>query len=250
MTSSRPPTLGFIGGTGPEGAGLALRYASAGHRVLIGSRSSERATATAEGINQRLGQDLALPRDNAAAALESQVVLLAVPYVAQQETLPALAEKIGAKVVVSVVVPLAFQSGRPHPLAVPGGSAAQEAQALLPGARLVAAFHHLGAKHLTDLAHPLEGDVLVCGDDAEAKAVIMALVEELRDLRAVDAGGLDYAQPVEAMTAVLLSINRRYKAQSGLKITGLPSAGLPVRQAGSGHRPSAGSGHRPAGAGG
>lgn len=223
MASSLPHTLGFIGGTGPEGAGLALRYASAGHRVLIGSRSPERAAATAESINQRLGQTLAMPRSNADAAREPEIVLLAVPYAAQQETLPPLAEKIGNKVVVSVVVPLAFQSGRPHPLAAPGGSAAQEAQALLPQARLVGAFHHLGAKHLTNLAHPLEGDILVCGDDAEAKALVMALVEELRDLRAVDAGGLAYAQPVEAMTAVLLSINRRYKAQSGLRITGLPA---------------------------
>lgn len=221
MVSSTPPALSFIGGTGPEGSGLALRFAQAGHPVVIGSRSLERASSTAAEINQRLGVDIARPFDNRGAALASDLVFLAIPYPAQRETLQGLADAIGTRVVVSVVVPIVFQDGRPTALTVSAGSAAQEAQQLLPQARVAAAFHHLGAKHLVDLDHPLEGDILVCGDDSEAKDLTMSLVSELKDLRAVDAGGLEYARYPESFTAQLLSLNRRYRIQSGLKIVGL-----------------------------
>lgn len=221
MQPSPLPALGFIGGTGAEGAGLALRFAHCGHAVAIGSRSLERATAAAESINQRLGTAVATPYDNSGAARAADVLILSVPYAGQDETLRGLAHEIGDRVVISVVVPLTFQNGRPLPLLVAGGSAAQEAQRLLPQARVVGAFHHLGARHLTDLEHSLEGDILVVGDDAAAKETAMGLVAELRDLRAVDVGGLDYAQAVESFTAVLLSINRRHRILSGITITGL-----------------------------
>jgi len=220
MSIALPLTLGFIGGTGPEGAGLALRFAHTGHPVAIGSRSLERAVSAAEAINQRLGGSLASPHDNRGAVLASAVVFVTVPYAAQRETLAALADAVGERVVVSTVAPLSVQKGRPFALTVPAGSAAQETQQLLPQARVTAAFHHLGAKHLADLEHPLEGDVLVCGDDAEAKQLTMSLAGELQALSARDAGGLEYACYVEAFTAVLLGMNRRYGIQGGIKITG------------------------------
>ena len=221
MTAASQASLGFIGGTGPEGEGLALRFAGAGHSVAIGSRSPERAGNTAAAINQRLGATRAAPYDNLGAVLASDIVFLVVPYAGQRETLEALTDAIGGRLVVNVVAPLAFQGGRPKALTVPAGSAAQEAQEILPSARVTAAFHHLSARHLTELAHPLEDDILVCGDDADAKATVMALVEELEALRAIDAGGLEYAWYLESFTALLLSINRRYRVQSGLKLAGL-----------------------------
>ena len=214
-------TLGFIGGTGAEGAGLALRYALAGFRVAIGSRSQERASAAAAAINLSAGRELASAHENPGAAHAADIVLVTVPYEGLQETLASLKGAIGSKIVLTAVVPLVFRSGRPLARAVPAGSATQEAQETLPEARVVGAFHHLGAKHLADLGHPIEGDVLVCGDDNEAKETAIQLIERLKDLRAIDAGGLAYAPYIENFTAVLLSMNRKYKAQSGLRITGL-----------------------------
>ena len=215
------PTLAFIGGTGPEGRGLALRYANAGHPVIIGSRDADRAAAAAAGLSQTPGLTPIAGASNADAAAQAGIIFLTVPYAAQADTLPVLTAATAGKLVISTVVPMAFEGGRPAVLTVPEGSAAQQAAALLPGARIAAAFHHLSARHLADLAHPMEGDVLVCADDATAKRETLALVEAVPGLRGVDAGGLTNARTVEAMTAVLLSINRRYKINAGLRVVGL-----------------------------
>jgi len=211
-----PITLGFVGGTGPEGTGLALRFAAAGHPVIIGSRDAGRAQEVAARLSGGIKGE-----ENAQAVSATHVVFLTVPYPAQAGLLPSLAEAIGSRVVINTIAPVVFEKGRPRPVAVPDGSAAQEAQRLLPNARVVAAFHHLSAKHLANLSHPLEGDVLVCGDDREAKQAAMELVRELRELRPVDAGDLAYASVLESVTALLIGINRRYRTESGVRITGL-----------------------------
>jgi len=215
-------TLAFIGGTGPEGKGLALRYARAGHPVVLGSRDAGRAAGVAGELNAALGGgDLVSGATNLDAAQRASIVFLTLPFDGQSDALPPLAAAVTGKLVISTVVPLAFVGGRPSVLPVPQGSAAQQAAALLPGAKVAAAFHHLSAKHLADLGHAMEGDVLVCATDAEAKQAAMQLVAEVPALRAIDAGGLENAVTVEAMTAVLLGINRRYKVSAAVRIVGV-----------------------------
>lgn len=213
--------IAFIGGTGPEGKGLAFRLALAGHEVVIGSRSRERAEAAAREVAERAPDAAVRGAENADAAQKAEVVVLTVPFPAQAETLPALREAIDGKVVVSTAVSLSFEGGQPSMVAVPEGSAAQQAQALLPGTRVVAAFQNLGAAKLWEGDVPLEQDVIVCADDAEAKREVMALAEEIRGVRAVDGGPLASSRYVEGITVLLLGINRRYKATTGVRVVGL-----------------------------
>ena len=213
--------LGFIGGTGPEGKGLAYRLALAGHEVVIGSRSRERGEAAARELGERVSQTSVRGAENIDAAREARVVVLTVPFDAQAETLPALREALDGKVVVSTAVPLSFDGGRPAVPAVPEGSAAEQAQALLPGARVVGAFQNLGAAKLWEGDVSLEQDVIVCADDAEAKRQVMSLAEEIRGVRAVDGGPLASARYVEPITALLVTINRRYKTVAGVRIVGV-----------------------------
>ena len=192
--------IGLLGGTGKEGRGLAARWASAGHQIVIGSRDPAKG-------------------DNAAAAAE--VVVVCVPYSGHAATLRELAPQLDGKIVIDLVVPLAPpQITR---VFVPdGGAAALEAQRLLPGARVVGALHHVSSVHLADLAYPITGDVLVCGDDPAAKGIVIGLVGDL-GMRGLDAGPLANAVALEAMTPVLLYLNKRYKrAGLGLRIAGLP----------------------------
>ena len=219
--------LAFVGGTGPEGTGLALRFAAAGHPVIVGSRDAGRAREAAAKLAQQTPGSAVTGQDNLEAAAAAGAAFITVPYSAQAQLLPGLTNALDGKLVIGTVAPIVFQGGRPRPFQVPDGSAAQEAQRLLPGAKVVAAFHHLSAGHLADLAHALEGDVLVCGDDPEARNSVMELVRELKDLRPVDAGELFYAGTLEALTAVLIGINRRYRTESGVSIVGLPPSPLP-----------------------
>lgn len=214
--------IAFLGGTGPEGMGLALRFAAAGDEVIIGSRSRERGEAAAAELRGLLPGGAISGADNATAAEQGEVIVVAVPYEGQRATLEALRRQIGGKIVVDVVVPLIFEKGKPpRTVAVPEGSAAEEAQAVLPEARVVGAFHNLSATVLKDLSHPVDADVLVCGDDAEAKAYTMDLAGKLAGARGIDAGPLANARYVEDITALLLYINRRYKAHSGIRIVGV-----------------------------
>lgn len=212
--------IAIIGGTGNLGYGLALRLASAGHAVTIGSRSAERAQASAEEANRLLGADLVRSGANGAAAAEGNLVILAVPFEALGETLEAIREAVAGKVVVDATVPLA--PGDPTRVEMPPeGSAAERTQGLLPDSRVVAAFHHVGAKALLRLDRPVETDLLLCGDDQAAKEAVAPLAEAL-GTRAIDCGPLRQAQVLERLTPLLIGINIRYKKRhAGIKLTGI-----------------------------
>ena len=213
--------LSFIGGTGPEGKGLAYRFALAGHELVIGSRSRERGEAAAREVAERVPNATVRGADNADAAREGTVVVLTVPFAAQADTLPALREALDGKIVVSTAVPLSFEGGKPSMLPVAEGSAAEQAQALLPGARVVGAFQNLGAAKLWEGDGSLDQDVIVCGDDADAKREVTALAEQIRGVRVVDGGPLASSRYVEGITALLVNINRRYKTLAGVRIIGV-----------------------------
>lgn len=216
--------IAVIGGTGHEGSGLALRWAAAGLDVIIGSRQATRAEQAAAQINDRLGRSAARGMENATAAAAAHTVVLTVPYSAHADTLTAIRDAVQGKVLVDVTVPL-----RPPKVSrvwIPEGrSASEEAQALLgPGVRVVCAFQNISAEHLQDLDHTIDSDVLVCGDDAQAKAAAMELAARA-GMRGIDAGPLQNAVVVEGLTAVLIGINLRYKVKgAGVRITGLPAA--------------------------
>ncbi len=214
-------TIAFIGGTGPEGRGLAFRLALAGHSVIIGSRKRQRAEAAAAEIRERAPRAQVAAGLNADAVRGADMVFVTVPFEAQRDTLASLTHDIGERLVVSTTVPLVVEKGRAGIVPVPEGSAAEQAQALLPQAQVVAAFHNLSANKLLEGDAPLEMDVVVCADDKEAKRTVMALAEEVRGLRAVDGGPLANSRYVEDVTALLLNINRRYKAHAGIRIVGI-----------------------------
>lgn len=223
--------IAIIGGTGELGHGLALRFAAAGHQVLIGSRSAARAITAAEQVNTAVAQGdgpnparlltgPAVGMENAQAAAIGDIVVVAVPFEAQESTLAAIREQAAGKVVVEATVPLA--PGNPTCVNMPPeGSAAQRAQRMLPESRLVAAFHHVGARSLAKLDRPVETDVLVCGDDPDAKAAVISLCAAL-GTRGVDCGGLYQAETLERITPLLIGLNIRHRRRhTGVRITGL-----------------------------
>ena len=215
--------IAFIGGTGPEGLGLALRLAVAGEEVVIGSRRLERAEAAAAWVRELRSSARVSGAINSDAVAGADVVFVTVPYDGQRSTLSELAGALEGKVVVDTVVPVTFEKGRARPVPVEDGSAAEEAQRLLPSSRLAAAFHTLSAHKLQEGDTDIEGDVLVCGDDPEAKATTMALAEKIPGLRAVDGGRLTNARYVELLTVLLLNLNRVHRAETGVRIVGLAS---------------------------
>jgi NADPH-dependent F420 reductase len=216
--------VALVGGAGAEGRGLAVRLLEARQAVLIGSRDAERARAAAAEMNRAAGSRLAAGDTNEAVARDGEIVILAIPYAGLAEAADTLRPLMNGKVVVSTIVPLQFGQRGPHAVAVPEGSAAQRLQTLLPKARVVGAFHHLSAETLADVAQPVGTDVLVCGNDAEAKREVMDLAELFPGVRGIDAGPLESARYLEAFTALLLRINRRYKAHAGIRLTHLPES--------------------------
>jgi 8-hydroxy-5-deazaflavin:NADPH oxidoreductase len=214
--------VGIVGGTGKLGSGLAQRWARAGHSVAIGSRDGAKARARAEELGAR---GLAVSGgDNDWAAREGEVVVLTVPYAAHGETVRAIAEAVAGKVLVDVTVPL--KPPKVSRVQLPAGQAAAlETQALVGASTpVVAALHHVSAVHLADLAHGIDCDVLVAGDDARAKALTLGLVRDL-GARALDAGPLVNAIALESLTPVLIHLNRTYKSQgAGVVFTDLPGA--------------------------
>ncbi len=216
--------IGILGGTGKEGAGLALRWAEAGHEIIIGSRDAERARAKAEELGAQVKVKLS-GTSNRDAAARAEVVVLTLPAHGLAATLGDLKDACRGKVVISTVVPLTFGGGRLF-TPPPHGSSAEEIQELLGAeARVVAAFHHIAAHELASADHPIDCDLLHCGGDAPAKTLVTELGRAM-GLRAVDTGALTNAGPLEGITAVLATINRRYKLKgSGIKITGLPAGG-------------------------
>jgi 8-hydroxy-5-deazaflavin:NADPH oxidoreductase len=212
--------IAILGGTGKEGAGLAARWALVGHSIIIGSRDAERAKAKAAELREQTKKIPIVGESNAEAARLGDVVVVALPAQGLAATLPEVREACRGKVVISTVVPLTF--GGPRLFTPPAaGSSAEEAQALLPDAKVVASFHHIAAHELSATEHAIECDLLMCGGDAAAKEAVGELGRSL-GLRPIDVGGLGNAGPLEGITAVLATINRRYKLKnSGIKITGL-----------------------------
>lgn len=214
-------TLAILGGTGKEGAGLAMRWAQSGYRVIIGSRSPEKALGRSAEMNAEMGQDLLSGMSNAAAAAAADLIVLSVPYSAHRPTLAGLKDPCRGKVVVDLTVPL-----RPPEITavnLPAGrAAALEAQAILGHeATVVAAFQNVSAVKLKQLDGPVDCDVLVCADDSAAKAVVIELAEAA-GMRGIDAGALKNAVAVESLTPILLHINKSYKVKgAGIRITGL-----------------------------
>ena len=214
-------TLGFIGGTGPEGRGLALRFAMAGERVLIGSRNASRAEEAAAGLLKTLPGVAVGGAVNEDVARDADIAVVTVPYEAHRTTLESLAEHLASKIVVDVVAPLSFNKGVASAVSVDEGSAAMQAQATLGRSRVVGAFQSISAQELLVPDRPVDSDVVVCTDDAEAKKIIMGLAEQIDGVRAVDGGGLQNARYVESFTALLLNINRIYHAHSTIRIGGI-----------------------------
>jgi 8-hydroxy-5-deazaflavin:NADPH oxidoreductase len=218
----------IIGGTGALGYGLALRWARAGHAVVIGSRSEERAAEAARKLSQ-LAPDAEIEGlPNEQAAKQGSVVFLTVPFRAQSENLNNLREALEpGQLLVDCTVPLAAAVGgkATRSLGVWQGSAAEQAQEMVPeGVTVVAALHTVSAPTLADTGAELDEDVLLCGDRKADKTKVARLVEAIPGLRAVNAGQLEMARIVEQLTPMLISINARYKAHAGIRIVGLPDA--------------------------
>jgi 8-hydroxy-5-deazaflavin:NADPH oxidoreductase len=212
-------TVAVLGGTGPQGRGLVRRWAGAGVPVVIGSRSAERAAETAADLAEATSGDVR-GLANADAAAAGDVVVLAVPWDGHAELVGSLAERLAGKVVVDCVNPLGFDKQGAFALEVEEGSAAQQAAALLPDTTVVAAFHHVSAALLDDSSvSSVDTDVLVLGDDRDATDLVRALADAVPGMRGVYGGRLRNAHQVEALTANLISVNRRYKAHAGIRVT-------------------------------
>jgi NADPH-dependent F420 reductase len=212
--------IAFIGGTGEEGMGLAYRFALAGHDCIIGSRSIEKAQASVAELHEKDSELPLAAATNADAVAAAEMIVITTPFSAQADTLPPLASAAAGKLVISTVVPMSFEAGGATLLSVPEGSAAEQAAALLPGATLVAAFQNLSARKLLKGA-PLEADVVVCADDADARRTIMELATAIEGVRGIDGGPLANAKMVEGITVLLVSVNRAYKTQAGIRIAGV-----------------------------
>jgi NADPH-dependent F420 reductase len=219
-------TVGVLGGTGPQGRGLAGRFAAAGQRILLGSRDADRAVEVAADVAGRAttaagGAEVSVQGGgNADVAGAADLVVVAVPYAGHAATLADLATPLAGKVVVDCVVPMGFDELGAFVIDVPEGSVAQQAAALLPDSSVVGAFHHLSAVLLEDLARPtIDGDVMVVGDDRAATDLVQALAGRLPGMRGIYAGRLRNARQVEALTVNLVSVNRRYKAHAGIRVT-------------------------------
>ena len=225
--------ISIIGGTGEEGTGLTLRLARAGNHVTIGSRSQEKGEAAAALARELIGHEARVDgTTNEQAAASAEVVLVTVPFEGQAGIYRAIKPAVPAgSIVLDATSPLATAvGGRAWQVVRPWhGSAAEQAKAILdPGVRMVGAFHTISGDALQDLEHDVDSDVLVCGTDKEAKAIVGGLVGQIPNLRWVDAGDLTQARIVETLTALLISINRTYKVHdSGFRITGRDAWGIP-----------------------
>jgi NADPH-dependent F420 reductase len=214
--------IGIFGATGPAGSALGARLASIGYHVVLGSRSRERAVGVVDEIRQQWAE-LELPldagtNDDAAAA---ELIVIATPWDSAATTAAAHAPELAGKVVVSMANALVRIGAEFQPLIPPRGSVAAHVQAELPRSSVVAAYHHLPAKELGHLGHPVESDVLICGDDPAAVDTVVELTDKIEGCRALATGGLSNAAAIEAFTAVLLQLNVRYKTRVAPRLTGL-----------------------------
>ena len=219
MTELDALTVAVLGGTGPQGRGLAYRFARAGLDVVVGSRSAERAESTAAELTERAGRAVT-GADNLGAATRGDIVIVAVPWDGHAELLTELADALAGKLVVDCVNPLGFDKQGAYALPVAEGSAAQQAATLLPGSRVVAAFHHVSAVLLEDPeVDSVDTDVLVLGEERADTDLVQELAGRIGGMRGIYGGRLRNAHQIEAFTANLISMNRRYKAHAGVRIT-------------------------------
>jgi NADPH-dependent F420 reductase len=216
--------IAVLGGTGAQGSGVVLRLAAAGHEVTIGSRDAGRAGSAAAELSQRIGKPVA-GADNRDAAAAAEVVFLTVPYGVQRPTVEAVLDHLQGKILVDATVPLL--PPRVSVVQLPEGHSAVAAIAQLAGksVRVVSALQNVSAQHLADLDHEVDCDVLVCGDDVGACETVIGLCADMR-LRALHAGPIRNSAAAEALTSLLIAINRRYKVPggAGIRITGIPGA--------------------------
>jgi NADPH-dependent F420 reductase len=215
--------IGILGGTGPAGSALGARLASVGFDVVIGSRSAERAAATTDELLARWpGRKLQIePADNTGAA-SADLIVLATPWDGASQTVKSVEQLLLGKVVISMANALTRIGKEFQPLVPPRGSVAASVQAAVPECQVAAAFHHVPAKELGDLDHPIESDVLICSDHRRATDATTELVRKIPNMRPLDAGELSLATPIESFTAVLLQLNVHYKTRVAVKFTGLP----------------------------
>lgn len=219
---SRRLRIAVLGGAGKEGSGLALRWAHAGHHVVVGSRVAERAEAGAQELNAILGRNAVTGTDNKSAAEQAELVVLTVPYVAQRPLVEEVREALHGKILIDVTVPLV--PPKVSRVQLPEGESAVVAiQKLLgPDVRVVSAFQNISAQHLKHLGETIDCDVLVCSDDKDAAELVVGLAREI-GLGAFNAGVLANSVVAEALTSVLITLNQRYKVPgSGIRITGVP----------------------------
>lgn len=215
--------IGVIGGTGKEGGGLAMRWAAAGHTVNIGSRDAARAREVAAEMNAELGSEQLSGGDNADIVKRSDLVVLAVPYKAQQATAMAVADELAGKILIDVTAPLMPPKVGTVQLPEGGSAVAALQKELGDGVRVVSAFQNISAHHLRDLSHEMDCDVLVCSDDAAAAQVTIGLVEDA-GMKGWHAGPLANSAGAEALTSIMISLNRKYKFDgAGIRITGTPA---------------------------
>lgn len=216
-------TVAILGGTGDQGRGLAYRLARAGQAVVIGSRAAERGHAAAAEVGSLPGVEVAVRGgENRAAAVRADLVIVAVPWAGHAQTLVDLRAPLAGKIVVDCVNPLGFDKRGPYPLPVAEGSATEQAAALLPDSRVCGAFHHVSAELLADPeVAEFDLDVLVLGEDRDTVAVVQALAGRIPGMRGLYAGRLRNAHQVEALTANLIAVNRRYQVHAGLRVTDL-----------------------------
>ncbi len=215
--------IGVLGATGPAGSGLAVRLASVGYDVIIGSRSKYRAMEVSDKLLARWpGQDLSITASDNEGAADAEVVVIATPWDAAATTAASVQDELAGKVVISMANALAKVGHEFQPLVPPRGSVAASVQAAVPRSHVAAAFHHVPAKELGDIAHPIESDVLVCSDHPTATEAVIDIVSSIPDLRALDSGELSNAAPIEAFAAVLLQLNVRYRTRVAVRFTGIP----------------------------
>ncbi len=215
-------TIAVLGGTGQEGSGLAMRWAKAGHHVILGSRDAAKAAAAASAMNAALGGANVSGKTNKDAATAADIVVLTVPFAAQRRTVDEVREALNGKILIDATVPLV--SPKVARVQLPsGGSAVAAIQAALgESVRVVSAFQNVSAHHLKDLSHDVECDVLVCGDDPAARETVIGLAADI-GLRGIHAGPIVNSAAAEALTSILIAMNMRYKVPgTGIRITGLP----------------------------
>lgn len=218
-----PMRIGILGGTGPAGSALAARLASVGFETIVGSRSKYRAMEAVDGLlGQWPDRELTITAGDNSDAAAGDIVVIATPWDGATQTAQSVEPQLRGKIVISMANALTRIGKEFQPLVPPRGSVAASVQAVLPRSHVAAALHHVPAKELGDLDHPIESDVLVCSDFPDAIQVTSDLVDKVPNMRALDCGELSLATPIESFTAVLLQLNVRYKTRVAVKFTSIP----------------------------